>query len=114
MTTKVIRPIAYGHDILMNHVVWGKNYMIPAYDTEDPIAHRHIALQRGPVMLAQENRLGYRGDDPIDVRVNGDETVSVVFPAADSAPYTHILELQVPLTDGSYMTVTDYASTGKL
>ena len=114
LTTKAIRPIPYGHDILMNHVVWGHNYMIASYDTEDPLACRHIALQRGPVMLAQENRLGYSVDDPIDVKVNDDGSVSVEMPETDTAPYAHLLELKVPLTDGSYMTVTDYASAGKL
>ena len=35
-------------------------------------------------------------------------------PKKDIAPYKHILELEVPLTDGSKMHVTDYASAGKL
>jgi len=37
------------------------------YDIEDPIAHKHIALRRGPIMLAQENRIGYSVDNPISV-----------------------------------------------
>ena len=35
-------------------------------------------------------------------------------PTNDIAPYKHIIEVRVPLTDGSTMTVTDYASAGKL
>jgi hypothetical protein len=35
-------------------------------------------------------------------------------PEKEIAPYEHILELEVPLTDGSKMHVTDYASAGKL
>mgnify|MGYP003514097671 CR=1 FL=1 len=114
MTTEAIYPIPYGHDILMNHVVWGHNYMISTYDKEDEIAHRHIALRRGPIMLAQENRLGYSVDEPIDVKVEKKGNVEVKIPETDSAPYRHIVEAKVPLTDGSYMTVTDYASAGKL
>jgi len=112
MRVTAIYPIPYGHEILMNKNIG--NYVIPVYDKEDPIAHKHIALRRGPVMLAQENRLGYSVDDPIDVLVNTDGTVDAVLPETDIAPYPHILEMQIPLRSGEYMTVTDYASAGKL
>lgn len=114
MRTEIIYPIPYGHDILMNHVIWGHNYMISTYDKEDEIAHRHIALRRGPIMLAQENRLGYSVDEPIEVKTDANGNIEVKIPDTDSAPYRHIVEVGVPLTDGSYMTVTDYASAGKL
>ena len=114
MTARAILPISYGSQVLMNKVAWGINYMVPSFDREDPIAHRHIAVRRGPVMLAQENRLGYSVDDPIDVLVNPDGTVDVAFPESDSAPFPHILEVELPLTDGSSIRLTDYASAGKL
>jgi DUF1680 family protein len=90
MRTEAVYPIPYGDQVLMNKVIWGKNYLVPTYDEEDPIAHKHIALRRGPVMLAQENRLGYSVDDTIDVKVD------------------------VPLSDRKHITVTDYSSAGKL
>ena len=65
-------------------------------------------------MLAQENRLGYSVDDPVDICVGDDGCVDVTFPETEKAPYPHILEVEVPLKDGSRMTVTDYASAGKL
>ena len=114
MRTVALHPIAYGHDILMNKTAWKHQYMLPTYDVEDPIAHRHIALRRGPIILAQENRLGYSVDDPVAVAVNGDGTVDAVLSAQPVAPYPHIVELSVPLQDGSFMEVTDYASAGKL
>ena len=114
MRVNVIRPIPYGTQIVMSKNVAGQNYVTPVFDREDPLAKRHIALQRGPVMLAQENRLGYSVDDPIDIAVNADETVDAVFPAEPNAPYENILEMQIPLTDGTMMTVTDYGSAGKL
>lgn len=114
MWTEAITPIAYGEQILMNEVIWGHNYMVSTYDREDPIAHKHIALRRGPVMLAQENRLGYSVDEPVSVQVNEDGTVDAVLAEKDIAPYPHMVEVNVPLADGSYMTVTDYASAGKL
>ena len=114
MRTRAIRPIPYGEDILMNMVIWGYNYIVPTRDVEDPLAHKHVALLRGPITLAQENRLGYSVDDPVDIEISEDGYVNVEFPEIDIAPYAHILELRVPLTDGSRMTVTDYSSAGKL
>lgn len=113
MRTQAILPIPYGSQILINKVIWGANYMIPTFDEEDPIANRHIALRRGPVMLAQENRLGYSVDEPVDIAVNADGYVDATFPKENKAPYEHIVELEVPLTDGGKMTVTDYSSAGK-
>ena len=114
MRTESIRPIPYGNQVLMNHVVWGANYVIPTYDEEDPLAKQHLALRRGPIVLAQENRLGYSVDEPVDILVGEDGYVDVTFPEKEIAPYENILEVEVPLTDGSKMHVTDYASAGKL
>ncbi len=114
MRTRTMRPIPYGQELMMNKVVWGQNYMIPTLDKEDPIAHKHIALLRGPITLAQENRLGYSVDDPIEVDVDEDGYVNVEFPETEIAPYDNILEVQVPLTNGTKMTVTDYSSAGNL
>ena len=114
MRTERLKPIPYGHQILMNHVVWGANYVIPTYDEEDPIAKNHLALRRGPIVLAQESRLGYSVDEAIDVLVGEDGYVDVTFPREEIAPYEKILEVAVPLSDGRNMHVTDYASAGKL
>lgn len=113
MRTEAIKPIPYGSQILMNHVVWGANMMIPTFDEEDPMAKYHLALRRGPIILAQENRLGYNVDEPVEILVREDGYVDVTFPENPIAPYENILEVQVPLVDGSKMHVTDYASAGK-
>lgn len=114
MRTEALYPTSYGNQILMNHVVWGANYMIPTFDEEDPIAKNHIALRRGPVILAQENRLGYNVDEPVSIRVGEDGYVDVAFAEKEIAPYENILEMEVSLRGGSRMHVTDYASAGKL
>jgi hypothetical protein len=114
MRTEAIRPVSYGTQILMNKVIWGANMMIPTFDEEDPMAKYHMALRRGPIVLAQENRLGYSVDEPVEIQVEQDGYVLTTFPETEMAPYEHILELEVPLADGSKMHVTDYASAGKL
>ena len=113
MRTKAILPIPYGEEILMNKVIWGINFMVATYDIEDPIAANHIALRRGPVMLAQENRLGYSVDTPVSIAVGEDGFVDVE-ECEGKAPYAAIVELKVPLTNGKKMLVTDYSSAGKL
>lgn len=112
MRTKAVYPIPYGSQIIMTK---GRvDYLVPLYDEEDPLAKNHIALKRGPIVLAQENRLGYSVDTPISVKVENDGYVNMKTPEKDIAPYKHIIELCVPLEDGSFMHVTDYASAGKL
>jgi len=113
MRTEAIYPVAYGSQVLMNKVVWGHNYIIPTYDEEDPIAHKHIALRRGPVMLAQENRLGYSVDDGVEIKVGDSGYVDVQLTDKD-VPYNCVVKADVPLSNGEYMTVTDYSSAGKL
>lgn len=113
MRTEAIYPVSYGTQILMNKVIWGSNYMISTYDKEDPIAKKHIALRRGPVMLAQDNRLGYSVDEAVEIAVDSDDYVDVEL-SENIAPYNNIIEAKVSLKDGSKITVTDYSSAGKL
>lgn len=114
MRTKVIYPIEYGHEIIMNKVVWGHNYMVSTYDEQDPQALNHIALMRGPITLAQDSRNGYSVDVPADIKIEDGGYVDVIIPKESSVLYPHIVEADIPLTNGKYMTLTDYASAGKL
>ena len=114
MRARAIFPIAYGSQILMNKVIWGANCMCPTFDREHPSTRNHIAIQRGPLMLAQENRLGYSVDDAVSVKLNEDGYIDIVIPEEKTAPYACELEAKIPTTDGGYFTVTDYASAGKL
>lgn len=113
MRTKAIYPIPYKEQVLMNRVIWEHNCMVLSYDKEDPIAHKHIALRRGPIMLAQENRLGYSVDDPISVAVNESGVVDATH-SNKEAPYPCIIKMDVPLTNGRNILLTDYSSAGKL
>lgn len=112
MTTRVIRPISYGTDILMNKVIWGKNYVVSTFDREDPKAKDHVALRRGPIMLAQDSRLGHPLEQPAGLRIDEEDCVSGEVIRVDT--YPNMIALRLPKTDGSTLTVTDYASAGKL
>lgn len=112
MATRAIYPISYGHEILMNKVIWGKNYMISTYDEEDPAAKLHIALRRGPITMAIDEQLGNDASEPIDVDVNEDGYIDCV-KSSDKMPCKHIVALRVPQKNGKSFTVIDYASAGK-
>ncbi len=114
MRTEAIKPTPYGSEVLMTKVVWGHNYIVPVYDEEDVLAKRHIALRRGPITLAIENRLGHNVDEPLDVKINDDGYVAAFIPKTAIAPYKNIVELELPRKCGKSFTVTDYASAGKL
>jgi len=113
MRTQAILPISYGSQVLMNKVAWGQNFIVPCFDREDELAHKHIALRRGPIMLAQENRLGYSVDKPIDLAVNPDGYVDVELADKTKAPFDTILEVTAPLTNGRRIHLCDYSSAGK-
>lgn len=113
MRTEVICPVPYGEQILMTNVLWDMNYVAPVIDREDPMAKRHIALRRGPLMLAQENRLGYCVDDPVALDVDANGYVQATLESG-LAPYAALLEVTVPLKNGGRMLLTDYSSAGKL
>ena len=113
MRCEVLKPVIYSQELVMTHTIGCVNLMIPTLDKQDPLAIKHIAIRRGPVMLAQENRLGYSVDEPIEVDYDNGY-VDAAIPEMDTAPYKHIIELHIPLKDGTKMPVTDYASAGKL
>ena len=115
MRTKVIRPVPYGSQIVMTKIVWPRTfYMVPTVDKEDPLAKKHVALQRGPIMLAKENRLGYDVEAAMDLKINADGTVDTELIDNSEIPYTCILGVKVPLNDGSSVKLSDYSSAGKL
>ena len=115
MRTEAIYPISYGSDTLMTEYTGsGKDeHVVPRTDTEDPMAKKHIALRRGPIMLAQENRLGYDVESPVDISINETGYVDAI-ETNKEIPYACIVKCDIPTTDGDYMTVTDYSSAGKL
>lgn len=114
MRTEAVYPIAYGHDVLMTNIIWEQDYVTPVYDEEDPEARKHVALRRGPLVLALDSRFGYNVGDCFAIDVSEDGYVETVFAETEQATWSHIVELEVPLKNGEYFRVIDYASAGKL
>lgn len=114
MRTEAIYPIPYGEQIVMTNVDGQYDYAIPTFDREDPMAKHHIALRRGPLMLAQDARLGYDLAEPVQINVGADGYVDATLSSAPVAPYDNIIEVEVPLSNGKSMHLTDYSSAGRI
>ncbi len=113
MRTEVLYPQPYGTQMLMNKVAGGANTVIPTSDKDDPDAKNHIALRRGPLMLAQDSRLGYNVDDAVSMDLKSGYT-EVEILDDETIGFDTIVNAKVPLSNGTYMTVVDYSSAGKL
>lgn len=113
MRCEAIYPIPYGKEILMNKVIWGKNYMVSTYDVEDIQAKNHIALRYGPVMLCQDMSLGYDTEKTVSVKVNNDGYVDITLNDENKAPFYTIINAYIPLNDDTFMLCVDYSSAGK-
>ena len=113
MRTRAIYPVPYGSRVLMTKPVMKKDfYIVPLFDEEDEKAKNHIALLRGPIVLAQDNRLGYSVDDAICIEIK-DGYVDTEIITEKRASFDAIIEARIPLTDGKYIMLVDYSSAGK-
>lgn len=79
------------------------------YPTSD--TKTHIALRRGPIIFAANTLLGYNPRMPIKVKTKSDGTVDAK--ESNTSPYPCMVEVEIPLTNGRHLTLTDYASAGK-
>ena len=111
MRAKVIHAPHFGKDILMTNGNWSIKYFYPTVVNETPEAKFHIALRRGPLVLARDARLDGTVDEAVDIAYDGEGYVSLE--PSEKAGFDHIVEFSVPQTNGSRFTVVDYSSAGK-
>ena len=89
--------------------------MIPVLDEEDENAKKHIAIRRGPIILALDSRLGYDLEKTYSIKV--DENGLIDFELSndcDSKNFPKIIHGNIPLVSGDFVEVADYSSAGKL
>lgn len=111
MTVNAVYPQKYAPQILFNRGEF--HYLLPNLDIQDPKAKNHIAITRGPLVMAAENRLGYNIDEPMKIKVGDDSKIDAVIPDQPIAPYKNLIEIAIPLENGKVAHLTDYASAGK-
>lgn len=71
----------------------------------------HVALYKGPVVLARDARLGEKIDSIVDV--GEDENGFVSSESTNIADFPVNMEYRIKNKDGTYFTVIDYSSAGK-
>lgn len=69
----------------------------------------HVALQRGPLMLARDSRLG---EDVASAEKLMESDGCAIAEPSDSADFERSVEYRIQTEDG-FITVVDYASCGK-
>ena len=111
MRTKVIHAPRDPHDVLMTARSWGLDLSYPTIFEEAPDAKFHIAMRRGPIVLARDARLGENVDEPVDIKFDRDGYVDVQ--PSKTAAFDTIVEYKIPQVHGGEFTVIDYASAGK-
>lgn len=116
MGVQAISPISYGTQIIMDKTTWGRDYMLmlASFDREDVQAKNHRAFRRGPVVMAMDSRLGYDLKEASDIKIGADGYVEAIEAEGSEIPYKHIIALKLPLRNGGFVKLTDYASAGKL
>ncbi|MDD5603183.1 MAG: glycoside hydrolase family 127 protein [Eubacteriales bacterium] len=77
----------------------------------DPATVRHVALKRGPVILARDARFGEDIREAVDIKADGDGCVELT--KSNDAAFDTLMEFIVPLNNGKQFHVVDYLSAGK-
>ena len=83
----------------------------PEGDLPDENSPYHVALRRGPLVLARDKRLPGDVHTPVDVEEDA-EGYATVEPI-ELSDFTAFYAFRVKETDGSYFEVVDYASAGR-
>ena len=112
MRTRVILPPSNPKDVIFTTGKHKYKITVPTVVTESEDAKYHIAMHRGPIVLARDARLGEDPTEPVNIAYDENGVVDVK--ASQSARYPTIVEFKVPQKDGSEFTVTDYGSAGKI
>ena len=111
MRAKVIHAPHFGRDIILTAKKWDIDYMYPTVTEETPEAKFHIALRRGPLVLARDARLDGTVDEAVNIAYDDDGYVELE--PSDKASFDKIVEFSVPQVNGKKFTVVDYSSAGK-
>lgn len=111
MRTEVLRPVSNPRDVIFVDIIWAENYVASRVVEETPEAKYHVALRRGPLVLARDARLDGTIDEAVDVWCDEDGYAELI--PADTATFDHIVNFRVKQNNGGSFTVVDYGSAGK-
>ncbi len=104
MRTRIVRPIPGLTDMIKT-----RSELEEVHESLE--ARYQIAMERGPLVLARDARLG--GDVTEAVDIDFDENGFVAAVPSDSTSIDKQIEFAIPTKDGKSFSVIDYASAGK-
>ncbi len=111
MTARLIRPQRCEKDVVFTEFRGQPvMYALPRVFVESEEARYHIAIRRGPLVLARDARLGQDIDEKIDLLSAADDSVELL--PIDS-PFPAEVAFAIPQADGDPVRVVDYASAGQ-
>ena len=111
MRAQVIHPVSCPRDIVNTDMQWDLDILVHRVVLESPETKYHIAIRRGPLILARDARLGSDVKKPVDIDYDSEGYVKLTPSSVAKFPY--IVCFSVPKTDGGSFTVVDYSSSGK-
>ncbi len=111
MRARVIHPVPNPVDIIFTAIQWQYQYTVPRIVHESPEAKYHIAIERGPIVLARDARLDGTVDEAVDIAYDADGFVELA--PSNKAKFDTVVEYAVPQNNGKTFTVIDYSSAGK-
>ncbi len=111
MRAQVMKPVSNPKDVIIVDVKWQFNYVTPRVVEETPEAKYHIAMRRGPLVLARDAQLDGTVDEAVDIAYDADGFVELS--PSQKADFDTMVEFSVPQNQGEAFTVIDYSSAGK-
>ena len=108
MRTEVLHPQPWGEDeIFMASSKGGQRTVVH----EEPEEKYHVALRRGPLVMARETRIT-ADFAPVSPASEALYVDAELLPR-DATPFASMVALSVPQTNGTHFTVADFSSVGK-
>ena len=111
MRARILKPVSNPRDVIFVDIQWVQNYVVPRVVEETPEAKFHVALRRGPLILARDAQLDGTVDEAVDVCFDKDGVVELM--PSHKAGFDTVVEFSVPQNHGRPFTVIDYSSAGK-
>ena len=111
MRVEVLRPTPFGRDVLRSRILWRTCEMVPEVLEEDAGHMRRAAFRRGPLLLAQDARLGAPAG-PLSLPAS-DAYLPAEPEQAAALPFPAVCAVRVQTGSGTPLRLVDCASAGR-
>ncbi len=110
MTPKLHSPVSNPTDYIMTGVSHKKRYIVGHVVNEAKDTPFHVAITRGPLTLARDERIDPDLETPIDLVLDPFDRID--YEQTESAGFETLCEYQAKLRNGKIISLIDYAHAG--